>query len=189
MLTKPEYIQLKAYARLHGTIMGLLWIAGFACFVGSISEPVLSFFFNFTIIFIPFLAASFVRYYRDRVLGGMLSFRRAYCYSLLIFFYATLLLAIAQWAYFEFLDQGRMLGSMTRMISTPEFAPVLEAYKVSKEEVLCTAEHPLRDTPDRLCIHIHVDEHLFRCNPQLVHRTFHQKKCGKNRQTVTQPLP
>ena len=136
MLTKPEYIQLKAYARLQGTIMGLLWIASFACFIGSISEPALSFFFNFTIIFIPFLAASFVRYYRDRVLGGTLSFRRAYSYSLLIFFYATLLLAIAQWAYFEFLDQGRMLGSMARTISTPEFAPVLEAYKIPKEEVL-----------------------------------------------------
>ncbi|MCM1078010.1 MAG: DUF4199 domain-containing protein [Bacteroidales bacterium] len=135
-MTRQEYIQLKAYARQQGTAMGLLWIASFACFVGSISEPYLSFFFNFTIILIPFLAASFVRYYRDRILGGILSFRRAYCYSLLLFFYATLLLAIVQWGYFEFLDNGRMLGSMVTTVNSPEFVPALEAYNVSKEEVL-----------------------------------------------------
>ena len=136
MLTRQEYIQLKAYARQHGAVMGLLWIASFACFIGSISEPYMPLLFNFTIILIPFLASFFVKYYRERVAGGILSFWRAYCYSLLIFFYATLLLAIAQWAYFEFLDHGRMLGSMVTTVNAPEFAPVLEAYKISREEML-----------------------------------------------------
>lgn len=116
--------------------MGLVWIAGFACFVGSFAEPFLSFVFNFIIILIPFLTASFARHYRDRVLDGTLSFRRAYGYSLFIFFYATLLLAIAQWAYLEFLDNGRLLGNMTRTVNSPEFAPVLEAYQMTKDEVL-----------------------------------------------------
>ena len=130
-----EYIQLKAYAREYGAFMGLLWIASFACFLGSVVEPSLSFAFDFTIVLIPFMAHFFVKLYRDRIVNGVISFKRAFGFSIFIFLYATLILAIAQWAYFSYMDNGRLVATLITMVSSAEFKPVLEAYKVTEQEM------------------------------------------------------
>ncbi len=135
MIQQKEYIQLKAYARQYGAFMGLIWILSFACFVGSVKEPMLSFAFDFSIILIPFLAGFFVRQYRDGVVGGFISFRRAFGFSMFIFFYATLLLAIAQWAYFQYLDGGMIVGNMMKIISTPEYEEVFKANQIDKAQL------------------------------------------------------
>lgn len=135
MITSEQVIQLKAFARQDGAIMGLLWIASFVCFAMSQTQPLLSFAFDISIVGIPYVAAAFARRYRDAVLGGCISFRRCFFYVQLIFLYATLILAIGQWAYFEFVDHGQLVGGMMKSINSPEFQPVLEAYRYSKEEV------------------------------------------------------
>lgn len=133
MIEQQEYIQMKAFARQYGAVMGLIWVASFACFVGSIKEPMLSFGFDMSIAMIPFVAGHFVRNYRDRIVDGSISFRRAFGFSMFIFFYATLILAIAQWAYFQYLDGGMIVGNMLKVIESPEFAEVLKANQFDKK--------------------------------------------------------
>lgn len=135
MIQQAEYLQFKAYARQYGAVMGLIWIVSFACFVGAVSIPAMSFCFDFSIILIPFLAAFFVRLYRDGIIGGSISFRRAFGYSAFIFFYATLILAIAQWVYFQYLDHGMIVGTMVQNINKPEFEEVLKLNGISKKEI------------------------------------------------------
>ena len=129
MIEQQEYIQLKAYARQHGMMMGLLWVASFACFVGVVNAPLLSLVFDFSVVLIPFAAYYMVRYYRDAVIGGCITFKRAFFYSLLIFIYASLILGITHWAYFAYIDGGKMAASMLEIIRSEEYKPVIEAYK------------------------------------------------------------
>ena len=135
MIQQQEYIQLKAFARQYGAMMGLFWVLSFACFVGSTREPMLSFAFDFSIALVPFLAHFFVRQYRDGVIGGCISFRRAVGFSVFIFFYATLILAIAQWIYFQYLDGGMLVGHMMKIINTPEFEEALKANQLDKKQI------------------------------------------------------
>lgn len=135
MIQQQEYIQLKAYSRQYGAVMGLLWVLSFACFVGSVKAPMLSLAHNFSIILIPFAANTFVKMYRDGIVGGVISFRRAFAFSMFIFFYATLILAIAQWAYFQYIDNGMLVGHTVKIINSPEYEELLKAYQISKKEV------------------------------------------------------
>lgn len=135
MITSQQFIQFKAFARQDGALMGALWVLSFGCFVLSQSQPYMSLLFDLTLVCIPYAAATQVSRYRDMVLDGTISFRRAFYYALLIFFYATLILAIGQWAYFEFIDKGRMVTGMMATINSDDFKPVLEAYKMTREEV------------------------------------------------------
>lgn len=135
-MQQEEFLQLKAYARNFGGIMGLWWILSFACFVGVLYEPALSFAFDLSIIAIPFIAVYMVSYYRDRILKGVISLRRGFAYAAFILFYATLILAIAQWVYFAFLDSGRIVTVMLERINSPEMQPVFEAYAIPKAELI-----------------------------------------------------
>lgn len=129
MIEQQEYIQLKAYARQHGMMMGLLWVASFVCFVSVIKVPLLSLAFDFSVMLIPFAAYYMVRYYRDAVINGYISFKRAFFYSLLIFIYASLIMGIAQWAYFALIDGGRMVANIQDVMQSAEYKPVIDAYK------------------------------------------------------------
>lgn len=133
MISEQEYIQFKAYARQYGAMMGLVWVLSFACFVGGVKWPMLSFGFQISIMMIPFLASFFVRAYRDGVLNGLISFRRAFGFSLFIFFYAMLILAICQWAYFQYLDGGLIMGNMMKLVTTPEYEEMLKQMQIDKE--------------------------------------------------------
>lgn len=136
MIQAQEYIQLKAFARQDGTILGILWVLGFACFVGSAGEPMLTMGFQMSLFFTPFVVFWCTARYRDRIIGGLISYRRALGYSLLMFLYASLVLALAQWIYFEFIDNGRLVGGMISAVNNPLMEPMLKQYGFTKDELL-----------------------------------------------------
>ena len=140
MTKSQEYIQLKAFARQDGLIMGLLWSMAFACFVGSVgstssSSAMLSLLFQLTLIASPFVVARMVRRYRDNIIGGTISFRRGYGYSMMVFLDATLILAIIVWAYIEFLDNGRLMNGIMQTFHAEEMQPMLQAYGLKQTEI------------------------------------------------------
>ena len=55
--------------------------------------------------------------FRDNVLEGVISFSRALLYSMLVYFYAALLMAAAQFVYFQFIDNGFMLSQYAEVTS------------------------------------------------------------------------
>ena len=76
-----------------------------------------------------------LRRYRDTALGGVISFRRALLFSMLIYFYAALLMAAAQFVYFQFIDHGFMLSQYAEITGTPEFKTMLSAYGMRPEDM------------------------------------------------------
>ena len=132
-MTPEEYIQLKAFARQDGALLSVLWIGAFACYILGMTRPALGMAALLAIVVSPFFAANRLRHFRDDALQGIISFARAYAYTILTFFYAGLLLAMAIFLYFNFMDHGYLLGQFTSMLNSPEGQQAISAYGLSNE--------------------------------------------------------
>ena len=126
-MTAAEYQQLKAYSRIDGLWLAVLWTVSFACYVLSFRYPGASVLAFLAVVGTPFFAARRLRLFRDNVLDGTISFLRGWGHVMLSFFYASLLFAVVQFAYFMWIDGGTFLSTLTDMFSAPEVRKTLEA--------------------------------------------------------------
>ena len=125
-MTGPEYIQLKAFARIDGALLSLLFVAAFVCYVVGLTSPTYGLLAMLTIVLIPVFAVIRLKRFRDNGLMGKISFLRAWFYVSLMFFYGGLLFALVQYAYLAYIDHGYMLMIITEMLSTPETAGIIK---------------------------------------------------------------
>lgn len=123
-----EYIQLKAFARVDGALLALLWIGCFACYVMGLTNPLYTMAALTMMVITPFYVARRLRRFRDESRGGVISFRRSWAYVVLVFFYGAILLAVAQYLYFAYMDNGYMLGAFTKALESPESKQMMEHY-------------------------------------------------------------
>lgn len=129
MIKIESLIQLKAFARQDGALLSLLWIASFAC-VLQIPQSQLG---NLLAIATPFFIGWRLGKFRNYALGGIISFRRSYAYSAYTFFYATIIFALAQYAYFKFLDHGLFTGVIEE--TAKAMIPLYEQNGISGDEL------------------------------------------------------
>lgn len=127
-MTPEEYVQLKAFARQDGALLSLLWIGGFICYLHGLTNPLLGMAALLLIIISPFYAANRLRHFRDKAREGVISFGRGYAYTILVFFYAGLLLAAVLFIYFNFLDNGYLLSKFTELMNSKENQQVIQMY-------------------------------------------------------------
>ena len=127
-MTPAEYVQLKAFARIDGALLSLLWIASFACYVVGIASPLYGMIAMGLMVVTPFFVGRRLGKFRDEGRNGIISLSRGWAYSVFVFFYAAILLALAQYVYFAYIDQGYLLSSFTQLMSSPESKQVLEQY-------------------------------------------------------------
>jgi hypothetical protein len=132
-MTPEEYIQLKAFARQDGALLSLLWIGSFACYIQGLSSPALAFAALLLVTLSPFFAASRLRHFRDYAREGFITFKRGYAYTVMSFFYAGLLMAAAVYVYFEFMDNGYLLGVYSSVMDSEEGKRVLEMSGMKEE--------------------------------------------------------
>lgn len=132
-MTPEEYVQLKAFARQDGALLSLLWIGSFVCYVQGLTNPVMALIALLCLAASPFYAASRLRHFRDYAREGVISFRRAYAYVVLMFFYAGLLLAAAMYVYFAYMDNGFLLGKYGEMIHSDEGSRALKLYGLKEQ--------------------------------------------------------
>lgn len=140
MTTREEYEQIKAFARIDGAIMGVMWIISFACFIAQFYMPLLNMAALIFGIASIIVSAIRLRNFRDNILDGVISYWRAYGYSLLTYFYAALLLAAAQYIYFQFIDHRFLLNQYTAMTSSPEFKSMMTLYGIKADEMKLTMD-------------------------------------------------
>ena len=129
------YIQMKAFARVDGAKLGVFWIFSFILFVANFTYPFCGMLWMATMIFTPFYIAILTRQFAVKVVGGKISYRRAYAYSVWTTFYGALILAIAQWVYFQYMDHGFVIGKYIDLLSDKDFSRSLEVLGYSKEEM------------------------------------------------------
>ena len=131
-MTAPEYVQLKAYARQDGFFLALLWTASFACYILGITNHIMEMLALALAITTPFFVAGRLRKFRDEGREGLISFGRSYAYTIFVFFYGAVLLAVVQFLYFAYMDNGYLLSSFSKMLSTEEGRAMVSQYGMTQ---------------------------------------------------------
>lgn len=129
MIRIEDFLQLKAFARQDALILSAVWTASFLC-VTMAAAGALG---NVLAIATPFVVGWRAIKFRDNALGGSISFRRAFAFSLYVFAYASLVFALVQFAYFRFLDHGAfaaMIGESMRLLT-----PMYKENGISAEQI------------------------------------------------------
>jgi len=131
MTSHQDIEQMQAFSRVDGVWVAIFWAASFACFVGSFTYPALA----TSVLLIGAVSVVFaamrVRRYRDDVRDGVLSFRRGFLYSMLIYLHAALLFAMVQYVYFRFLDNG-FIANYRDLVSTDDFKQMAQGFGLSE---------------------------------------------------------
>ena len=135
-MTTEEYIQLRAFARVDGTYVGILWIASFACYLGGLSSPMLGLIAGIIAILSPFFAVKRLTTFRDDIRDGEISGSRSMLYYALMFFYASLLFALIQYLYFAFIDGGYLMREYTSLLSSSEMKEAMKVYGITYEQMM-----------------------------------------------------
>ena len=131
-MTALEYIQLKAYARQDGFFLALLWIACFAGYIIGLTSQFMALASMLMVITTPFFVANRLKKFRDEGREGVISFGRSYAYTIFVFFYGAVLLAVAQYLYFAYMDNGYLVNSFAKMMTSEEGRMMLEQYGMTK---------------------------------------------------------
>lgn len=157
-MTAPEYIQLKAFARQDGVLLALLWVFSFLLYIMGMSNQILGLAAVILMLYTPFFVGARLGKFRDYGREGLISFRRGYAYTILVFFYGGVLFAVAQYLYFAFMDQGFLVSQFSKMMNTDEARQMLQQYGMAEmmDESLqqMTATRPIDYALNMLTINI-----------------------------------
>lgn len=132
-MTSETYLRLRAFARMDGARLGLLWVVSFALFVGSFYSSVFSILWMGTMIATPFYVGLRTKTYSEQTETGHISYGHAYAHSSLTIFYASLILAIVQWAYFQFIDNGFVINQYIAIFTDKENVQMMTSLGYTKE--------------------------------------------------------
>lgn len=125
-MSPAEYIQLKAFARYDGLALAALWVASFACYIIGLSSPLWTLVGMVLAVVSPFFVARRLRFFRDIAREGSISFMRGWVFVVFVFFYASLLFALAQYAYFAFLDKGYLLETINSLFENEQTRQMID---------------------------------------------------------------
>ncbi len=127
-MNAEEYKALKAMAPQEGLVVGVLWVAAFACYIGQLQFTILGLFVMPLSFLSVFVAVNHLRGYRNRFLDSLPYFK-AFVYLFQVFLYASLIMALGQWIYFQFMDNGFLYNEITKVMGSAEFKQAMEVYK------------------------------------------------------------
>ena len=105
-MTQNQPISLQQTAMYFGTLMGLFWIIKFTFLPLGFTIPLLQLLFVLLTFFVPILGYLYARKFRNRYCGGSITFSRAFAFTVLMYLFAALLVAVAHSIYFRYIDNG-----------------------------------------------------------------------------------
>ena len=132
-------------AMIYGTSMGIFWILKFMLIPFIFTMPFTSLLFLGLTAAVPFLGYFFVRQYRNRYcVGGRIGFVPAWIFSILMYAFAALLVSVAHYIFFRYVDGGAMVANYTAILeelqhTAPEMEEVVTQYKEATELVAAMA--------------------------------------------------
>ena len=153
-MTSQEYVQLRAFARVDGAYLGMLWIMCFACYIIGMNHPWISTIGSVATMLSPFYAARRLRKFRDEIRDGEISFLRSMAYYMLMFFYASVLFALAQYIYFAFIDGGYMIREYIGLMATDEAKTMMKAYGLTAKQVSDSLNELASTSPIMIALNI-----------------------------------
>jgi hypothetical protein len=113
-------LSLRRYAMYFGTCMGIYWIIKFIIFLLGLSSPFLSLLFTVLTIAVPFIGVYYTRSFRNRICGGSITFMQSWAFMVFMYISASLLVAVAHYIYFRFMDNGHVMDVYARFAGAME---------------------------------------------------------------------
>ena len=123
----------------YGTWMGVYWALKFMLVPLMFTIPLASLFFLGLTVAVPFVGYFFVRHFRDRYcLKGRITFAQAWMFVFLMYAFAALLVSVAHYIYFAYVDGGALLGTYVEQLEQleqlyPELVGTVAEYKKAAE--------------------------------------------------------
>ena len=119
-----ERQQFSAYAAQNGTIIGLMWIVSFAFYIVGLSHPLIG---NLSLLFgllSLYCCVALIKKFKREITP--INFWQSWRMSILIYMYASLLIAMAQFIYFQYIDNGLLFDTYASVIQQPEMTALLQ---------------------------------------------------------------
>ena len=111
--------QTNAFAMQYGLWLGAFFILTFGFYVAGMLMPSAMIIFIVLLLYTPFLATRLTTRFRRTVCGGLISFGRAYGFTLLQYIYATLLHALSVYIFFAFFENGMLVRMYEQAFADP----------------------------------------------------------------------
>lgn len=111
------------FAIEYGTVLGIIWIATFCTMMsGMTGGNLLMMMFAMGLMGITVLMPLYLawRYKQHLRSGDRVSWGIAWAFAILMFFYASVLTAVGEFVYFQYLDQGKAIDFFMRFLASPE---------------------------------------------------------------------
>lgn len=153
MANYQDFEQLKAFARIDGMLVVLLWTASFLCCMKMAMNPMLFLIALAIGAFSLAYAAMRLKRFRDTILDGYISYRRALAYSIMTYLYASLLFAGIQFIYFQFIDGGSFINMQLEAIKDPQAQKMMQSvYGLTPQDIEFAVENLRALTPIRIAM-------------------------------------
>lgn len=126
MTRRETFIQTNAFAMVDGLKFGIYWCLGFLCTVKGLGGTTLATLGMLMTLSAPFLGIYLARRFENSVRSDApVGFGKAYLYSALLYLYASAILSIVAFIYFNWLDHGAFINSYISVISAPDMQSAL----------------------------------------------------------------
>lgn len=123
---QQKFRQTNAFALFDGLFFGIYCCVGLLGIVKGISSDTLSALGTMVTVSVPVLGCYFAHKFERQVRGDApVSYRRAYVYSFLIYFYASLIMAVFAFVYFQWIDSGNFVQNYMTIYNSPEMQDAL----------------------------------------------------------------
>ena len=133
MNEQPSLSHIINHAMTYGTFMGIYWIGKFMLIPFIFSVPFTSLVFIGLTIAVPFIGYRFTQQYRKRSCPEQkITFSHAWTFCMAMYLFASLLVAVAHYIFFQYIDQGTLFGTYTTILDNlleinPSLASGMEA--------------------------------------------------------------
>lgn len=119
--------QTNAFAMFNGLFFGIYCSIGFFCAVKGMTNSTMSILGLMITITVPVMGFYFARKFERQVReDAPVSFGRSYLYSLMLYLYASIVLALFVFTYFHWFDKGAFADSYVTMFNSPEVQAALK---------------------------------------------------------------
>ena len=112
----PEQSIMMNCAMNFGVVVGVYNVVKFCLFPLSLHSTLAALLFLGLTLIVPFFIFQLVKRYRDQSCGGQIGFSRAFVFSVFTMIFGALLVSVAHYVYFAFVENGAMVGALTRSI-------------------------------------------------------------------------
>lgn len=117
-----------------GAVFGLYWCLGFLFMIWGVDSPVARLLQLTVILSAPFLGIRLTRHFEHQVRrDAPVTFSRAYVFSLMMYFFASIVLAAVAYVYFSYFDHGSFIEKNIAQLEQPEAQAVLNTPQMKQQ--------------------------------------------------------